>query len=191
MNQEDVNSLLQHNNPDRFTSDTMRVEDCIELNREEGLQCRYEAMRDCARNIERELAATTKERDGYHASYDGAAESCRVFKGERDAALHELSDLRVRLEALAAKWATSYAASGDRDIGYNSGTHQASIDLRDLLAKEVPKCEECEWLERDDAYPNDNLCKHPRRRFEHYCRWERCDTGNCGPTGRLFKRRGT
>jgi hypothetical protein len=34
----------------------MRVEDCIELNREEGLQCRYEAMRDCARDLQRKLA---------------------------------------------------------------------------------------------------------------------------------------
>jgi hypothetical protein len=50
----------------------------------------------------------------------------------------ELTDLRARLEALAAKWATSYAASGDWDIGYNSGTHQASIELRALLAPVAP-----------------------------------------------------
>jgi hypothetical protein len=33
----------------------MRIEDCIEMNREEGLQCRYEALRDCARDIQRKL----------------------------------------------------------------------------------------------------------------------------------------
>ena len=33
----------------------MRIEDCIELNRDEGLQCRYEALRDCARDIQRKL----------------------------------------------------------------------------------------------------------------------------------------
>ena len=31
----------------------MRVQEVIELNKDEGLQCRYEAMRDHARNTER------------------------------------------------------------------------------------------------------------------------------------------
>jgi len=35
---------------------------------------------DFARGLERDLAAMTKERDGYRAAYDGAAEALRVYR---------------------------------------------------------------------------------------------------------------
>lgn len=48
---------------------------------------KWDAAVEFARGLERELAAMTKERDGYRASYDGAAEALRIYRARLDTAI--------------------------------------------------------------------------------------------------------
>jgi len=51
-----------------------------------------------ARTLERELIEMTKERNGYRNSYDGASESCRMFKQQRDSATCDAARWKSKLE---------------------------------------------------------------------------------------------
>jgi hypothetical protein len=43
-----------------------------------------------------------RERDSYHAAYDGAAEACRAFKRERDLALRRVKELEAKIDVVSA-----------------------------------------------------------------------------------------
>ena len=63
---------------------------------------KWDAAVEFAREMERDLAAMTKERDGYRASYEGAAEALHIYRTRLDTAI-----------AGEAHWKTRWASEVD------------------------------------------------------------------------------
>jgi hypothetical protein len=102
----------------------------------------------------------------------------------------ELTDLRARLEALAAKWDVE---ASDVARTHGAGAYDTcATELRALLAPvaapEPPKCEECVSCYFDCA--KEACCAHGLVSY-FCCDKARSDDNSCGPMGRFFGRRGT
>ena len=77
-----------------------------------------------------------RERDSYHAAYDGAAEACRAFKRERDLALRRVKEL----EAMVTRLVELVAECGE--CPPNTGICTKTITCDDCIrdwAKGEPK----------------------------------------------------